>query len=55
MSLNFRAWDSLGVNDVEDSYGQEWTYAERKKLEYTCHTAFFVSIVIVQVKFEICC
>jgi len=43
-----RSWDSLGINDVEDSYGQEWTYAERKKLEYTCHTAFFVSIVIVQ-------
>ena len=43
-----RSWDSLGINDVEDSFGQEWTYAERKKLEYTCHTAFFVSIVIVQ-------
>ncbi|PVD27597.1 hypothetical protein C0Q70_12761 [Pomacea canaliculata] len=41
-------WDSRGVNDLEDSYGQEWTYAQRKKLEYTCHTAFFVSIVIVQ-------
>ena len=24
------------------------TYMARKKLEYTCHTAFFVSIVIVQ-------
>jgi len=24
------------------------TYAQRKALEYTCHTAFFVSIVIVQ-------
>merc|ERR1719411_2050065 len=43
-----RAWDSPAVNDVEDSYGQEWTYADRKKLEYTCHTAFFVSIVVVQ-------
>merc|ERR1712223_1047663 len=43
-----RAWDSPAVNDVEDSYGQEWTYADRKILEYTCHTAFFVSIVIVQ-------
>ena len=31
------------------SFGfQEWTYNERKRLEYTCHTAFFVSIVIVQ-------
>merc|ERR1712003_43684 len=43
-----RAWDSPAVNDLEDSYGQEWTYADRKILEYTCHTAFFVSIVIVQ-------
>merc|ERR1712042_15024 len=41
-------WDSSAVNDLEDSYGQEWTYADRKILEYTCHTAFFVSIVIVQ-------
>jgi len=43
-----RSWDSQAVNDLEDSYGQEWTYADRKILEYTCHTAFFVSIVIVQ-------
>uniref|UniRef100_A0A1I8IUH4 Cation_ATPase_N domain-containing protein n=1 Tax=Macrostomum lignano TaxID=282301 RepID=A0A1I8IUH4_9PLAT len=43
-----KEWDSEGVNDLEDSYGQEWTYAQRKRLEYTCHTAFFASIVIVQ-------
>jgi len=43
-----RAWDSQAVNDLEDSYGQEWTYADRKILEYTCHTAYFASIVIVQ-------
>merc|ERR1711962_1528651 len=43
-----RSWDSQAVNDLEDSYGQEWTYADRKVLEYTCHTAFFVSIVVVQ-------
>lgn len=41
-------WDSRAVNDLEDSYGQQWTYANRKVLEYTCHTAFFTSIVIVQ-------
>jgi len=41
-------WDSKFINDLQDSYGQEWTYAQRKVLEYTCHTAFFVSIVIVQ-------
>merc|ERR1719389_590361 len=43
-----RSWDSSAVNDLEDSYGQEWTYADRKILEYPCHTAFFVSIVVVQ-------
>merc|ERR1711915_371100 len=43
-----RAWDSIAVNDLEDSYGQGWTYHDRKILEYTCHTAFFVSIVVVQ-------
>ncbi|ESN97637.1 hypothetical protein HELRODRAFT_157527 [Helobdella robusta] len=43
-----REWDSRSVTDLEDSYGQEWTYAQRKALEYTCHTAFFVSIVVVQ-------
>merc|ERR1712126_529358 len=43
-----RSWDSMAINDLEDSYGQEWTYRDRKILEYACHTAFFVSIVIVQ-------
>lgn len=48
--LNLRSsWDSIVVNDLQDCYGQEWTYEQRKILEYTCHTAFFVSIVIVQV------
>ncbi|XP_045626278.1 sodium/potassium-transporting ATPase subunit alpha [Procambarus clarkii] len=41
-------WDSNAINDLEDHYGQEWTYHDRKILEYTCHTAFFISIVIVQ-------
>jgi len=41
-------WESKAINDLEDSYGQEWTYNERKVLEYTCHTAFFVTIVVVQ-------
>merc|ERR1712170_236831 len=43
-----KEWDSKGINDLEDSHGQEWTYAQRKVLEYTCHTAFFMSIVVVQ-------
>ncbi|XP_035227749.1 sodium/potassium-transporting ATPase subunit alpha-like isoform X2 [Stegodyphus dumicola] len=43
-----REWDSAAINDLTDSYNQEWTFKDRKTLEYTCHTAFFVSIVIVQ-------
>uniref|UniRef100_A0A3Q3KAQ5 Sodium/potassium-transporting ATPase subunit alpha n=1 Tax=Monopterus albus TaxID=43700 RepID=A0A3Q3KAQ5_MONAL len=42
------SWDSREVNDLEDSYGQEWTYEQRKIIEFTCHTAFFASIVVVQ-------
>ncbi|BFZ00283.1 hypothetical protein BsWGS_03322 [Bradybaena similaris] len=41
-------WDSKAVNNLRDSYGQEWTYYQRKRLEQTCHTAFFISIVVVQ-------
>uniref|UniRef100_A0A670JNN6 Sodium/potassium-transporting ATPase subunit alpha-1 n=2 Tax=Podarcis muralis TaxID=64176 RepID=A0A670JNN6_PODMU len=42
------SWDDRWINDVEDSYGQQWTYEQRKIVEFTCHTAFFVSIVVVQ-------
>uniref|UniRef100_A0A3Q3JPN2 Sodium/potassium-transporting ATPase subunit alpha n=1 Tax=Monopterus albus TaxID=43700 RepID=A0A3Q3JPN2_MONAL len=41
-------WDNNHINDLEDSYGQQWTYERRKIVEFTCQTAFFVSIVIVQ-------
>ncbi|XP_032940375.1 sodium/potassium-transporting ATPase subunit alpha-3 isoform X4 [Catharus ustulatus] len=41
-------WDDRTINDLEDSYGQQWTYEQRKVVEFTCHTAFFVSIVVVQ-------
>uniref|UniRef100_A0A3Q3JGI7 Sodium/potassium-transporting ATPase subunit alpha n=1 Tax=Monopterus albus TaxID=43700 RepID=A0A3Q3JGI7_MONAL len=41
-------WDNNHINDLEDSYGQQWTYERRKIVEFTCHTAFFASIVIVQ-------
>ncbi|XP_071656633.1 sodium/potassium-transporting ATPase subunit alpha-3 isoform X3 [Patagioenas fasciata] len=42
------SWDDRTINDLEDSYGQQWTYEQRKVVEFTCHTAFFVSIVVVQ-------
>ncbi|XP_036374604.1 sodium/potassium-transporting ATPase subunit alpha-2 [Megalops cyprinoides] len=41
-------WDNRNLNDLEDSYGQQWTYEQRKIVEFTCHTSFFVSIVVVQ-------
>ncbi|PVD27594.1 hypothetical protein C0Q70_12758 [Pomacea canaliculata] len=41
-------WESPAINNLVDSYGQEWTYVQRKRLEYTVYSAFFVSIVITQ-------
>lgn len=41
-------WDDRDNNDVEDSYGSQWTFSQRKDLELTCHTAFFTTIVVVQ-------
>ena len=41
-----KSWYSRGINDLEDSFGQEWTFTQRRKLEFTVHTAFFVAVVI---------
>jgi len=41
-------WDSEVVNDVQDSYGQEWTYSNRKSLEKTGWTAYFCAVVVCQ-------
>uniref|UniRef100_A0A915LBR9 Sodium/potassium-transporting ATPase subunit alpha n=2 Tax=Romanomermis culicivorax TaxID=13658 RepID=A0A915LBR9_ROMCU len=41
-------WDNAAINAVEDSYGQEWTYVQRKFLEQTVQSAYFVSNVIIQ-------
>jgi len=47
--LNLRGqWDDKDNNAMPDAYGTEWTYHQRKELELTCHTAFFVTIVVVQ-------
>jgi sodium/potassium-transporting ATPase subunit alpha len=40
-------WNSR-VNDIEDSFGQEWGYAQRKFLEYTSQSGFFAAIVMTQ-------
>lgn len=41
-------WDAEHVQVIRDSYGQEWTYTQRKSLEYTAQTGYFVSIVVIQ-------
>ncbi|TPP66702.1 Sodium/potassium-transporting ATPase subunit alpha [Fasciola gigantica] len=41
-------WTSRAMNDVQDSYGQEWTYFQRMELQKTVYTAFFVAVVISQ-------
>ncbi|XP_045483726.1 sodium/potassium-transporting ATPase subunit alpha-like [Harmonia axyridis] len=41
-------WDSSHINDLMDSYGQEWSFESRKTLQYTCYTAFMISVVVTQ-------
>uniref|UniRef100_A0A6I8PIQ5 Sodium/potassium-transporting ATPase subunit alpha n=1 Tax=Ornithorhynchus anatinus TaxID=9258 RepID=A0A6I8PIQ5_ORNAN len=41
-------WEKDSLNDLEDSYGQEWTRYQRKYLEWTGYTAFFVGIMVQQ-------
>uniref|UniRef100_A0A3Q4HMT5 Sodium/potassium-transporting ATPase subunit alpha n=1 Tax=Neolamprologus brichardi TaxID=32507 RepID=A0A3Q4HMT5_NEOBR len=42
-------WEDVKLQDLQDSYGQEWTYSQRLYQEYTCYTVFFVSIEICQI------
>ncbi|TKR77554.1 hypothetical protein L596_018504 [Steinernema carpocapsae] len=41
-------WNDKDVNDLEDSFGQQWAFDDRKFLERCCHSAFFAAIVVVQ-------
>lgn len=41
-------WDNKNVSLIKDSYDKDWNYEDRKKLEYTAQTAFFVTIVVMQ-------
>ncbi|XP_026564819.1 potassium-transporting ATPase alpha chain 2 [Pseudonaja textilis] len=48
--LNIRIpWEEENLADLTDSYGQEWTFEQRRNLQFTGYTAFFVSITIQQV------
>ncbi|CAH2039587.1 unnamed protein product, partial [Iphiclides podalirius] len=48
-------WDNEAVNDVRDSLGQEWTYAERKELERACQATYFIAVVITQMMNGVIC
>ncbi|CAL8072099.1 unnamed protein product [Orchesella dallaii] len=50
-----KKWHSRSVNDLVDSYGQEWSYEARSQLGLTSQTAFFVAIVLTQFANVICC
>ncbi|XP_056398450.1 potassium-transporting ATPase alpha chain 2 isoform X2 [Hyla sarda] len=41
-------WENPNIQDLQDSYGQEWTLRQRQFLEWTVYTAFFISIVVEQ-------
>jgi len=41
-------WDSRAINDLRDSYHQEWSYDDRKQLEFSCQAGFLFSVVLVQ-------
>ncbi|KAG8567645.1 hypothetical protein GDO81_013727 [Engystomops pustulosus] len=41
-------WEDKNINDLEDSYGQEWTFNQRLIQEWYCYSAFFISIVVCQ-------
>ncbi|XP_029428993.1 potassium-transporting ATPase alpha chain 2 [Rhinatrema bivittatum] len=41
-------WEDINDQEVQDSYGQEWTFSQRQYLEWTVYTAFFISIVVEQ-------
>ncbi|XP_069470205.1 potassium-transporting ATPase alpha chain 2-like [Ambystoma mexicanum] len=41
-------WENVNNRDLEDSYGQEWTFAQRQYQEWYGYTVFFVSVVIEQ-------
>lgn len=36
------------MSDVVDSFGQEWTYRERKEVERAAQAAYFVAIIVSQ-------
>uniref|UniRef100_A0A8V5GTS2 Sodium/potassium-transporting ATPase subunit alpha n=1 Tax=Melopsittacus undulatus TaxID=13146 RepID=A0A8V5GTS2_MELUD len=48
--LGLRAqWEDPHEQELQDSYGQQWTFWQRRWQQYTCYTVFFISIEMCQV------
>ncbi|CAK9806881.1 Sodium/potassium-transporting ATPase subunit alpha [Anthophora quadrimaculata] len=41
-------WENKSINDLQDSYGQTWTYDNRMNLLNEARTGYFLAIVITQ-------
>jgi sodium/potassium-transporting ATPase subunit alpha len=41
-------WDNNAINNLADSYGQEWTFAQRHLVQYTSYTAYLAAVCVVQ-------
>ncbi len=41
-------WENPAINDMPDSYGQEWTCAQRTWVNAVVYTGFFMTIVMCQ-------
>lgn len=48
-------WTNNAINNLEDSYGQEWTYAQRHLVEVTGYTGYLAAVVMTQWVNMICC
>lgn len=43
-----RDWENPSINDLQDSWGQTWSYENRKNLLMEAQSGYFLSIVITQ-------
>ncbi|NXY89078.1 ATP4A ATPase, partial [Alcedo cyanopectus] len=42
-------WEDPHQQELQDSYGQQWTFSQRHYQQYTCYTVFFISIEMCQI------
>lgn len=41
-------WSDASISNLEDSYGQEWTFAQRRLIEITGYTGYLAGVVVTQ-------